>query len=238
MPLIALLSLLVLAAALYLFVFLVWLFFAGVTAVLLSGANKIQRLTTSGLAALPFAGLAFLMAPVLIAWSMSRPDIPGSCHLPNGYELMIVGQNDPGWVYDAKNVSSARSINWKKESLAGVVVLQIHDQYILGGLTSRGINETTIYPVDSYFLLDSKSGETATWHSLRELRAAASERGISIDLKNFYDVYSRYGTTTTGRVSHIALLICLAVFGLLTFLWIIQFPARRTKLLSVKHSAI
>jgi hypothetical protein len=210
------------AAAILLSTTSIWLFFVGLTAVFQKDNNWHRRLSSSALNALPFAFLALVTMPFLFAGAIaSRSGVPGTNQLPNGYRLMIVSGRDPGWIYNPENENTAEGVNWKKDGLSGVVLIQVSGRYILGARTNRGPSggANPVYPVDSYFLLDTETREIVALPSFQNLQTAAAQRGIRVKLQTFYEGYSSFGLMRVARLSNVALQLCLAIFVVLLAVW-------------------
>jgi hypothetical protein len=222
MEVVALFLGLLFAAAILLSTASIWLLFAALTAVFQKDNNWRRRLTTSALNALPFAFLTLVTVPFLFAGALaSRSGVPGTNQLPNGYRLMIVSSRDLGWIYNPENENTAAGVNWKKDGLSGVVLIQVSDRYILGARTNRGPSggANPVYPVDSYFLLDTETREIVILSSLQNLQTAAAQRGIQVKLQTFYEGYSSFGLMRVARLSSTALKLCFAIFLVLLAVW-------------------
>lgn len=218
------------AAAILLSTASIWLFFAALTAFFQKDNNWRRRLTTSALNALPFAFLTLVTMPFLFAGALAgRSGVPGTNQLPNGYRLMIVSKGDPGWVYNPENENTPEGVNWKKDGVPGVVLIQVSDGYILGARTNRGPSggANPLYPVNSYFLLDTETREIVTLPSLQSLQTAAAQRGIQVKLQTFYEGYSSFGLMRVTRLSNTALKLCFAIFLVLLAVWLSKLRSLR-----------
>jgi hypothetical protein len=211
---------------------LVGIIFGGLTATVVKGVSWQRRLAVSAASALPFTCLALIVIPFVL-WRvvLARESFPGSCQLPNGYSLMMTDSAHPAWVYNPKNVSTSGSVDWQKDGVDNVRTLQVSSHYILGGRDSRGFDHAEKRvegAVDSYFILDSETGELTATSSLEQLQAQASNLGIHLRLESAYTIYSRYGPLRLARIpTFIMLLISAALVGFLTR-WIVQLRRLRS----------
>lgn len=107
--------------------------------------------------------------------------------LPNHYEIVFVDVIDQGIV---QHTGSNRGIQ-------GVRLLQVADPYLLGASDSHSFEHfgTDSNAIDSYFLLDTRTGAILVEQDLEALSQAASHIGIATRLEPIYSVYSRHRFT-------------------------------------------
>lgn len=146
------------------------------------------------------------------------------CPLPNGYALMMIDVTDQGWVYNPKTQAVAGGVGEQEDAVAGVRMVQVAGQYIVGGSDSQSFQhlEQNKNDVDSYFLLDTRTGKRTTVKTYDELRQVASQVGIQLDLRPINSVYSRY--RFTWFEVFIGFLLCVPplLTAWLLFKWIVR----------------
>jgi len=211
---------------------LVGIIFGGLTAAIVTGFSWQRRLAISATSALPFAGLALIVIPFLL-WRVIvvKESFPGSCQLPNGYSLMMIDSAHPAWVYNPKNISTRESVAWQKDGVDNVQTLQISRHYILGGRDSRGFDHAEKKvkgAVDSYFILDTETGELTAISSLAQLQTQTSNLGIQLRLERVYSIYSRYGLLRFARFPTSMILLLSATLVGLLLRWIAQLRRLRS----------
>lgn len=119
------------------------------------------------------------------------------CPLPNGYALLMVDVPDEGFVYNPKTQPAGGGVGEQEDAIAGVRVLQLAGQYVVGGTDSKSLSHlgTSDGRVDSYFLLDTVTGRHTRFSLLDDLRRASLPLGIQLHLEAIGSVYSRYRFT-------------------------------------------
>jgi hypothetical protein len=137
---------------------------------------------------------------------------------------MLIDRTDAAWVYNTSNESTRESIHWQKDGADGVRTLQLAGRYILGGRDSHGFAHTTKSgdELDSYFVLDTETGELTTTPSFKQFQSAASQLGIHLKLEPAYTVYSRYGLMGLAGVSPLIKLLLSLALVLLLARWMVQ----------------
>jgi hypothetical protein len=118
------------------------------------------------------------------------------CPLSNGYALMMIDVTDQGWIYNPKTQVGS-SVVEKGDTVAGVRTIQLAGPYILGGRDSQWFEHSgqENEQVDSYFLLDTRTGKRSDFSSYDALRGGGLQLGIQLNLKSIYSVYSQYRFT-------------------------------------------
>ena len=150
------------------------------------------------------------------------------CPLPNGYHIMMIDVTDQGMIYNPKTQPVSHAVVSQDDSVDGVRVLQVAGRYILGASDtklSEHFGQTT-ESVDSYFWLDTKTGKKTVVPDFEQLRAAATQLGISLKLEPINTVYSRYRFTWFDVFVGILLLAPPLVSAYFLFRWIAR--VRRT----------
>jgi hypothetical protein len=119
-----------------------------------------------------------------------------TCRLPNGYAIEMIDVTDQGFLYDPKT----QDIN-SGEALSGVRVLQLAGQYILGGIDRESIDHIGYRqgPIDSYFLLDTRTRQRTDFPTYDALRDTASKLSIPLRLERIDVLYWRYRVTWSTR---------------------------------------
>lgn len=197
----------------------------GVTTLLTRRAQKRRLPIILGAVIFPFvclgwaAGLFVFQA--LVNEAMHRDPGLGDtwqCPLPNQYALTMIDDTDQGWIYNPKTQPTDLGVVDQSDAVDGVVIAQVADNYILGGVTSSrfGHSEEQSQHIDSYFLLDTKTGKRANFANRDELRTVASQIGIRLNLEPINAVYSHYRYTWFDAA--VAVLLFLLPMIYLTFL--------------------
>lgn len=162
-------------------------------------ANKlVQAVTVFPFACLLWAGSVFVFQAVVNAAFLHRDIGIGDgfdCPLPNGYALSFIDTIDWGTLYDPKD-GSPWSFDPNKNVVHNLRVMQLAKGYVLGGTSDpfrRAEREEA--PMDSYFLLDVRTGGRADFKSYDEFRVAALQRNIQPDLVPVGDFYLKYRWT-------------------------------------------
>ncbi len=138
------------------------------------------------LACLVWAGLVFAGQAVVNVGLLHRDIGTGDswyAPLPNRYQVVFVDVTNQGTVRPEGATGG----------IQGVRLLQVSGPYIFGGLDTNafvhdGDNNTE---VDSYFVLDTRTGKRTDEANLNALTVEASRLGVSLHLEPIYKVYSR-----------------------------------------------
>jgi len=185
----------------------------GTTALVLTRrATKDRSLTLLASLAFPFAclGWAALLFVFQASVNGAMHRDPGlgdtwTCPLPNGYTILMIDTTNHGWIYNPKTQPGS-GVCEQEDAVAGVVAVQLAERYILGGGNSRNaaFDDSRI---DSYFILDTQTGKKTIFSTTDELRAAAQQAGISLNLQPIQAVYSKYRYTWFDVL--VGILLCL-----------------------------
>jgi hypothetical protein len=177
----------------------------GSTALFTRGVKRHRRTVILLAALLPFAcmgwaGAVFVFQALVNEGLFHRDPGLGDtwhCPLPDGYALLMIDETDHGWIYNPRTQGWGGGVSEAEDSVPGVRKLQLAGQYILGGSDSRSweLRETSSDYIDSYFLLDTRSGKRRNFATYEELHAAALQLGIQPNLEPIDAVYSRYRFT-------------------------------------------
>lgn len=197
------------------------LLFAGISAIVVGRIDWRRRIAFSVTSGFPFACWALLTAPFVLWWTdAEKASSLGFCSLPNGYTLMIINPNGPGWVY--KPMDNLSQQTWPKDALDGVETLQITGRYMIGGRDSNGLTFGKLGErVDSYFILDGETRQVTTFSSLQELQGTASRFGIQPRLEPIKAVYFKYGPTDPKKILRFFVLPLLLALVYLVPRWIV-----------------
>ena len=102
----------------------------------------------------------------------------------------MIDSPDEGFIYNP-GTQPTESVGEQDDAIAGVRVLQIAGPYILGGMDTKwGSDE-----VDSYFVLDTRSGRHVALPTYDALRKSAQEAGVALKLEEIGTVYRRFRFT-------------------------------------------
>jgi hypothetical protein len=142
------------------------------------------------LACLIWAGLVFVAQAGVNAGLLHRDIGTGDswyAPLPNGYQVVLVDVTDQGTVRPEGSYGG----------IQGVRRLQVSGPYLFGGVDSHSFEHfgSNTDAIDSYFMLDTRTGKQTTESDLRTLTSEASKLGVSLHLEPIYTVYSRYRFT-------------------------------------------
>ncbi len=211
----------------------------GLAAFFTRGVGQHRRIAILVVSLFPFAclawaGVMFAFQAVINEGFLHRdPGLGDSwhCPLPNGYALLMIDETDHGWVFNPKTQGWNDGVSQAEDSVAGVRVLQLAGQYILGGSDSRSweFRETNPNYIDSYFLLDTRSGKRTDFTAYDQLYSAARQLGIQPNLEPINTVYSRYRFTWFEVFAGALLCMPPLILGLLLLRWIARL--RRSRVL-------
>ena len=213
-------------------------FVAAIGALVMGGiAHFITRRSISGhkraimvSALFPFVCVAFagvwFVGYAVINYSVFQRD-PGlgdgwQTPLPNGYALMMIDVTDEGTVYNPKTLPVSDVVIGQAVTESGVRKLQVSGTHIFGARDSNysdHIGQDSI-AVDTYFDLDTAKGAITEFKSIEDLRQRASNEGVQINLRNFYDVYREYRFTWFDYCALATLLIVPALGFLFLARWV------------------
>jgi hypothetical protein len=145
---------------------------------------------------LGWAGIVFVFQAAINEFVLHRDPGLGDkweCPLPDGYELLMIDETDHGWVFNPKTQRWSEGVSEQGDALSGVRVLQLSGHYILGGLDSKAYQfASKDNYIESYFVLDTRTGTHESLPTYEALRGKAQQLGIGLNLERISVVYSRY----------------------------------------------
>jgi hypothetical protein len=154
-----------------------------------------------------------------------------ACPLPNGYAIEMIDDPDVGVLYNTRTqtlrtgVASGTGFD---DTIGGVRTLQVAGPYIFGGVDSHLYEPSDKNQVDSYFLLDARTGTHSSFSTGDGLREAARQLGFELKLEGIGSVYSKYYFTWLDVLMDLILVVPpLAALGLLVR-WIIRLRSVRS----------
>jgi hypothetical protein len=211
--------------------------FGGSTAYLTRGIAKGRRkaIIISGLfpfACLAWAAIVFIFQAVINdRFFHCDPGIGDGwyCQLPNGYKITMIDVTDQGWVSNPRTQANEGDINDQEDSIFGVQMLQVAGPFILGGVNSQAFKHLGDRngQINSYFLIDTRTGKRTTLPNYEALRGIASQLGLNPNLETIYSVYSRYRYSWFDVAAGLLLCVPPIVCAVLLVRWIIRL--RRTR---------
>lgn len=178
--------------------------FAGVTALLTRGVmvGRRRAIIVAGafpLACLAWTGFIFVFQAAVNEGLLHRDLGVGDtwhCPLPNGYQILMIDVTDSGWVYNPKTQISPDGVAEREDAVAGVRVLQVSGDSILGGVDQHASehkeSSKATDQITSYFLLDTRSGKRSDFATYDAAARAAQGLGMKLNLEPIQTVYSRY----------------------------------------------
>lgn len=119
------------------------------------------------------------------------------CPLPNGYAVLMIDTPDEGFVYNPAT-QSGEGVGEQDDAVGGVRLLQVSGPYVFGGTDTQSfdrVNTASNGRVDSYFVLDTRTGKHVVVPSYDALQRAALAAGIALRLEDIGAVYRRYRFT-------------------------------------------
>ena len=207
------------------------------TAIFTNGVRTGRRRVVLAATFFPFACLAWAGAVFVFQWVINESVLQrdaglgdsAKCPLPNGYALMMIDTRDQGWVYNPKTQPTRDVVGEQEDAVGGVRSLQVAGRYILGARDSKAFEhfakETD--EVDSYFLLDTSSGQRAEFPSSQALSDAAIRLGVQPSLRPINAVYIKYRYTAFDALAGFLLCAPPLVSGWCLVRWIRRL--RRTR---------
>lgn len=167
------------------------------------GANGSRRgllrsVTVFPIACLFWAAAVFVFQAVVNVVFLHRDIGLGDgfdCPLPNGYALTFIDVTDIGTLYNPKNRPLWSGV--MENAVNDVRLMQLSGPYVLGASDARSFEHfgDGSSPVDSYFLLDTRTGNRADFQTYNELREAAQRLSIQPGLVPISSLYSKYRFT-------------------------------------------
>lgn len=150
-------------------------------------------------ACLGWAGVVFVFQALVNEEVLQRDPGLGDtwkCPLPNGYALLMIDEPDQGVVFKPVNQQVEGVVGLQQAAVDGVRIMQVAGRYILGGAGSRSSDHFgDKAEVDSYFLLDTGTGQRQSFPTYEALRTAAGQRGVKLTLQPIEAVYDKYRFT-------------------------------------------
>jgi hypothetical protein len=176
------------------------LILGGTTAVLTRGAPVGRRRAIIAVSLFPFAclawaGIIFVFQAFVNEEVLHRDPGLGDawhCPLPNGYEILMIDVTDQGMVYNPKTQGTSGGVGEQEDAVFGVRLVQVAGRYIIGGVDEGRPPEIESKKIDSYFILDTRTGKRTTLPTYASVASAAGQLGIGLSLEPIYRVYSRY----------------------------------------------
>ncbi|HKN74720.1 MAG TPA: hypothetical protein VJW94_06060 [Candidatus Acidoferrum sp.] len=211
----------------------------GSTALLTRGVAQGRKRVILAASVFPFlclgwAGIVFFFQAAVNEFVFHRDPGLGDtwqCPLPDGYALLMIDETEQGWVFNPKT-QGGDGVAEGEDSISGVRVLQLSGPYILGGRDSHAYQFASKDDnIESYFLLDTKTGKHESFPAYEALRAKAQQLGINLNLERISAVYSRY--RYTWFEAFVGLLVCgpPLLAALLLVRWIVRLRRARGLLL-------
>jgi hypothetical protein len=177
--------------------------FGGTTSVLTRGVTKGRRRAIILASLFPFAclgwaGVVFTFQALVNEGVLHRDPSLGDalhCPLPNGYEILMIDVTDYGWVYNPKTQGNSGGVGEQEDAIYGVRSLQIAGPYIIGGVDEGEPPDVGSTKLDSYFVLDARTGKRTTLPNYDALSNAARQLEIQLNLEPIRTIYWRYRFT-------------------------------------------
>lgn len=104
--------------------------------------------------------------------------------------------------------------------------MQLAGPYVLGGSDSGGMSMTNA--VDSYLLLDTKTGKRTDFKTYDELRGAAQQLRIQTSLVPIGRLYSKYRFTWFDPFAGLLLIVPPLIGAALLMRWAVRLRKTRT----------
>lgn len=237
------------------FVLLIWAvagaILAGFGAVVLGG---ITALLTRGVAqgrtrmilvasifpflCLGWAGIVFFSQAAVNEFVFHRDPGLGDmwqCPLPDGYALLMIDETEQGWVFNPKT-RGWDGVAEGEDSISGVRVLQLSGPYILGGRDSHAYQLASKDEyIESYFLLDTRTGKHESFPAYEALRDQAQQMGIALSMERINVVYSRYRFSWFDILAAVVLLGPPLIFACLLIRWVLRLRKTREASLQISN---
>jgi hypothetical protein len=176
----------------------------GATALATRGVRTISRQAAIAVATLfsfvcvGWAGGVFVFQALVNELILNRDLGMGDswhCPITNGYQILFIDITDHGIVYNPKTQLSKGGVHDREGAIFGVRQLQLSGEYILGGRDTAAIPSSSSDHVDSFFVLDTRTGTRRDFERLESLKDEAASRGVKLQLEPIYDVYSKHRFT-------------------------------------------
>lgn len=174
----------------------------GAAALLTRGVTRGRRAVIIAAALFPFAclawaGIVFVFQAIVNEGVLHRDVGLGDtwhCPLPSGYQITMIDVTDQGWVYNPKTQTTSAGVGEQEDAISGVRILQIAGPYIFLGIDRQAFEHLRkeSNQVDSYVVLDTRTGKRTTLPNYDALRSAAFQLGVQPNLEPINVVYWRY----------------------------------------------
>lgn len=198
----------------------------GAVALLTRGARAGRRRVILLAAVFPFAcggwaAVLFVVQAVVNEGVFQRDVGMGDtwhCPLPNGYQVLMIDVTDRGALYNPKTQRSGDGVGSQEDAVFGVRTLQVVGPLMFGAADSKAYLHASdaAEAIDSWFVLDARTGTRKEFSSVAALRAEAQRLGVALTLEPIATVYGRYRFTWfEAAVGCAFLLPVLLGFGLI-----------------------
>jgi hypothetical protein len=168
------------------------------------GAGRSRTLLIRAVTAFPFAclfwaGGVFVFSAAVNVLLLHRDVGIGDgfdCPLPNGYALSFIDRTDVGSVYYPNGRPVWSEV--RENGVNDVTAMQLAGPYILASVDSHKrehFEEEHISEPDSWFLLNTKTGERTDFKTLAGLKESARRSNIALSLVPVGNLYSKYRFT-------------------------------------------
>lgn len=174
-----------------------------VVAGFVSGSSRSRTLLIRAVTVFPFAclfwaGGVFVLSAAVNVLLFHRDVGIGDefdCPLPNGYAISFIDTTDAGTVYNPNGRPVWSEV--RENAVNDVTVMQLAGPYILGGVDSHRLEHFghDFSAADSWFLLNTKTGERTDFKTLAGLKEFARRSNIALSLVPVGDFYSKYRFT-------------------------------------------
>jgi hypothetical protein len=115
------------------------------------------------------------------------------CPLPNGYSILMVDVADAGSVYNTKARGSSTFLPESGDTIEGIRLLQVAGPYLWGATDSKLAERfEESGAIDSYFVLDTRTGHKTALPNVQALHTLAKQVGIPVELEPISRIYTRY----------------------------------------------
>jgi hypothetical protein len=210
---------------------------AWATAFLTRGVPEGRRRAIIASGLFPFGCLAwavvvfFFQAYVNLRYFDRDPGMGDTweCPVPNGYSIVMIDVTDQGTIFNPKTQRSRDGVSSQDDTVFGVRTLQVSGPYLLGGVDGKYFDHLANgkAQVDSYFVLDSRTGKRRDFPSAALLGESARQLGIPLKLEPIEQVYDEFRPTWFDRLALVILLAPPLICFALLVRWVVRL--RRTR---------
>lgn len=207
----------------------------GTTALLTRGVARGRKRVILAARIFPFlclgwSGIVFFSQAAVNEFVFHRDSGLGDmwqCPLPDGYALLMIDETEQGWVFNPKTQDWG-GVAEGEDSISGVRLLQLSGPYILGGRDSHAYQFASKDDyIESYFLLDTRTGKHESFPTYQALRDQARQMGIVLSMERISAVYSKYRYTWFEILAGIVLLGPPLTFAFLLIRWVLRLRISR-----------